>query len=76
MSHYQSWEQCREIFNRYGLALIGYSDGKVFRFRVCDKQHGWIRSQLEDLIISDMLKLSVEELNDLAYFYKLAFTFS
>ena len=69
------WETCREIFKRYGLVLMGYSDGKVFRCHVYHKRCGVLRLE-ENPRISELVEMSETEIDQLAQFYSLLAVFS
>lgn len=69
------WETCRDIFRRYGLELIGYSDGSRFRFHVYHKRCGVLRLD-EDPSIVELMEMSEPELDQLAQFYSLMVVFS
>lgn len=69
------WETCRDIFRRYGLVLMGYSDGTVYRCHVYHKQCGVLCLDT-DPVIMELVEMSEPELDQLARYYSLLAVFS
>ena len=69
------WKTCRDIFNRYGLVLIGYSDGTVYRCHVYHKRCGVLHLDA-DPVLGELVDMSEPELDQLAQFYSLMTVFS
>lgn len=72
---FMHWETCRNIFGRYGLVLMGYSDGTVYRCHVYHKRCGVLRLDA-DPVITELEEMSEPELDQLARYYSLLTVFS